>query len=188
VWDPQGLYGDPMLRAFELRGDLYVPMQSLVFPSVGLGMKLWDGIYEGLGNVWLRWTLPDGSLVATGAERTKVEHPRAETERQRAETEHERAETERHRDRRSRIHRSNGPPRPRSKLRIAETVVCAVLRIPPLLSARKTSVPPNGTRASGTPTAMPFDVARPLVAMLPVLVTRRAGSNTRVPYPRGTRC
>jgi hypothetical protein len=71
---------------------------------------------------------------------------------------------------------------------IVETVVCAVLRIPPLLSARKTSVPPNGTRASGTPTAMPFDVARPLVAMPPVLVTRRAGSSTRVPYPRGTYC
>ena len=97
VWDPQRIYGDPMLRAFELRGDLYVPMQSLFFSSVGLGMKLWDGIYEGLANVWLRWTHPDGSVVATGAERTKVEHQRAETERQRAEMEHERAEKQQER-------------------------------------------------------------------------------------------
>ena len=104
VWDPQGLYGDPMLRVFELRGNRYVTMQRAFFPSVGLGVALWDGVYEGFRDVWLRWTHPDGSLVATGVEWAKQERGRAEVERGRAkaalvraEEERERAEEERER-------------------------------------------------------------------------------------------
>jgi hypothetical protein len=37
----------------------------------GLVVVLWVGVYEGFRDVWLRWTLPDGSLVATGAERAE---------------------------------------------------------------------------------------------------------------------
>ena len=102
VWDPQGLYGDPMLRVFELRGNRYVPMRRAFFPSVGLGVALWDGVYEGFRDVWLRWTYPDGSMVATGLESAKVERERtkaaqelADVERKLADVERGRAEEER---------------------------------------------------------------------------------------------
>ncbi|HSN97409.1 MAG TPA: Uma2 family endonuclease [Candidatus Nanopelagicales bacterium] len=92
VWDPQGIHGEPRLRVFELRGDLYMAMERPVFRSVGLGLVLWEGTYEGLQTVWLRWALPDGTLIPTGAERADAERLRAEAEHTRAEAAQARAE------------------------------------------------------------------------------------------------
>ena len=63
-------------------------------PTVQLEVVLWQGVYEGLEQTWLRWCDQEGRLILTGAERAEHEHQRAEHEHQRAEHEHQRAEHE----------------------------------------------------------------------------------------------
>ncbi len=53
--------------------------------GVGLGVRLWDGVFEGRTTRWLRWYDAQGYLIPTGAERAEQERQRAEQERQRAE-------------------------------------------------------------------------------------------------------
>ncbi|GIV99708.1 Uma2 family endonuclease [Roseiflexus sp.] len=97
VFDPQRLLGTELLRCYELRGRTYTPCDSPILPDVGLGARLWDGEYEGVQAVWLRWCDRDGNLIPTGAELAAQERQRAEAERQRAEAEQQRAEVERQR-------------------------------------------------------------------------------------------
>ena len=84
VWDPSGQLGSDSLQGFELRGDLYVPMKSLWFDTIGLGLERWMGAYEGVHAEWLRWVSPAGVPIPTGAERAEQEKQRAEQEKQRA--------------------------------------------------------------------------------------------------------
>jgi hypothetical protein len=63
--------------------------------DLGLGLCLWDGVYEGLSACWLRWCDAQGQPIATGAERADQERQRAEQERERANQERERADQER---------------------------------------------------------------------------------------------
>jgi len=95
VWDPAGYLGAPALHVFELRGDLYVKRSEATFPSLGLGLVLWEGTFEGYTTRWLRWVDAKGEFLATGAERAEQERVRAEQERLRAEQERVRAEQER---------------------------------------------------------------------------------------------
>lgn len=85
VYDPRKLLSDSSLSVFELRGDLLVASSELRFPTLGLGLTLWEGEFEGNWAPWLRWCDLDGNVILSGAER-------AEQERERAEQEHERAE------------------------------------------------------------------------------------------------
>jgi Uma2 family endonuclease len=78
VYDPMQLLGGAALRAFELHVNLYMPMQRIWFESVGLGLTLWQGVFEGRHDTWLRWCLADGSVVPTGAERAEAERERAD--------------------------------------------------------------------------------------------------------------
>lgn len=40
------------------------------FPEVGLGLRLWEGLFEGKwAPLWLRWTDRSGRLIQTGTER-----------------------------------------------------------------------------------------------------------------------
>ena len=93
VYDPLHQIGEPTLRTFELRGDLYVPIDRPWFESVGLGLVEWDGVFENTGGRWLRWAMRDGRVVPTGAERAEAAESRAETAESRAETAESRAET-----------------------------------------------------------------------------------------------
>ncbi|WP_437759444.1 Uma2 family endonuclease [Sorangium sp. So ce1389] len=92
VWDPAGHLGGPALRAFEMRGHTYVPMDRAWFEAAGLGLCPWEGVYEGRHDRWLRWHTADGGVVPTGAERAEREQARAEREQARAEREQARAE------------------------------------------------------------------------------------------------
>jgi hypothetical protein len=62
------------------------------FPALALGLTLWEGMFEGKHDTWLRWTDAHGVLVPTGKERAEQEYQRAEQEYQRAEQEYQRAE------------------------------------------------------------------------------------------------
>ncbi len=92
VFDPQRLLSGDVLRVFELRGGAYVRLPDRHMPSVGLGLTLWSGTYEGKHAEWLRWCDVAGHIVATGVERAEAERSRAEAERSRAEAERSRAE------------------------------------------------------------------------------------------------
>ena len=104
VYDPQKILGDAVLRGFALRGASYARAARVAFEAggtgfrfdeVGLGLLLWEGVYEQQHATWLRWCLPDGRLVPTGDEGRGAAEKRAEDERKRAEGERKRAEDER---------------------------------------------------------------------------------------------
>ena len=58
-------------------------------PNLELGLSLWQGNYQGVERLWLRWYDADGNWIPTPEEEQNI---RAEQERQRAEQEYERAE------------------------------------------------------------------------------------------------
>ncbi len=91
VHDPLHMLGKSLLRTFELRGDLYVPIDRPWFESIGLGLVEWKGVFEGLQGRWLRWCTRDGQVIPTGAERAAVAEARAETAEARAGTAEARA-------------------------------------------------------------------------------------------------
>ena len=62
---------------------------------LGLRLVQWDGEHRDVTARWLRWALPDGTLLPTGAEMAHQERVRAEQERAHAEQERARAEQER---------------------------------------------------------------------------------------------
>ncbi len=51
--------------------------------QVGIGLTIWDGVFEGKHDRWLRWCTRDG-VVPTGAERAEQERQRAERAEARA--------------------------------------------------------------------------------------------------------
>jgi Uma2 family endonuclease len=85
VYDPRHQLGETTLYIFERRGSEYEWMRKSWLPKLGLGLQLWEGKYEGVQAVWLRWCDADGNLIPTGAEAIQQEHERAEQERERAE-------------------------------------------------------------------------------------------------------
>jgi len=46
--------------------------------TVGLGLTLWEGAFEGVTGTWLRWCDRDGRIIVTGAEGREQERQRAE--------------------------------------------------------------------------------------------------------------
>ncbi|CBN58447.1 MULTISPECIES: Uma2 family endonuclease [Kamptonema] len=74
------------VRVFKLVGSHYQELQlqdSRVWISdIDLGLGLWQGEYQGVERLWLRWYDAEGNWVLTEAE---FERERAEFERQRAE-------------------------------------------------------------------------------------------------------
>jgi Uma2 family endonuclease len=83
------------LRAFKLNGTRYeaisLPEQRLWFEELELGLGLWQGEYQGIRGLWLRWYNSTG-WTPTNAERAEIGNQQLEIERQRAEAEHQRAE------------------------------------------------------------------------------------------------
>jgi Uma2 family endonuclease len=81
------------LRAFKLDGAHYQELelhQSQVWmPELELGLRLWQGEFQGIERLWLRWYDAQGNWIPTEAEQ---ERQRAEQEKQRAEQAESRAE------------------------------------------------------------------------------------------------
>jgi Uma2 family endonuclease len=95
VFDPEGIYLDPVLQGFRLVKGKSVPMKptrdgSLVSRQLGLRLKP-------EGEMLRLYDLKTGEPVLTRDERAEQEKQRAEQERQRARSEKQRAEEERRR-------------------------------------------------------------------------------------------
>jgi Uma2 family endonuclease len=85
IFDPERHLGSKVLRIYRLSGGVYRPAANGIMPTVGLGLRLWEGEYEGMTATWLRWYDEDGRLIPTGAERADSESQRADEERLRSE-------------------------------------------------------------------------------------------------------
>jgi Uma2 family endonuclease len=92
VFDPQRIVQPEALRIYVLSIRRYVPFTTRQFPEIGLGLALWDGMYEGMTAQWLRWCDLEGSFILTGAELSAQAQQRAEQAQQQAQHERERAE------------------------------------------------------------------------------------------------
>ena len=95
VWDPMRYLGGPELRAFKLEVTGYLPLSPTRFPTLGLSLAPWEGVFETARARWLRWFDARNQLIPTGAERAEAESARAEAESARADAERARAEVER---------------------------------------------------------------------------------------------
>jgi Uma2 family endonuclease len=82
-------------RAFGLMTNRYQPLpqteQGFWLPEANIGLGFWQGVYQGINRLWLRWYDAEGNWLPTPTER---EQQRAEQERQKAEQERQRAEQE----------------------------------------------------------------------------------------------
>jgi Uma2 family endonuclease len=96
IYDPANWLKKESLRFYELQNGVYrrVTGPSLRMPTIGLGLSLWDGEFEGHSDRWLRWTELDGAIIQTGTERADQESERANQESKRADQESERANQE----------------------------------------------------------------------------------------------
>jgi len=96
VYDPAHQLGPQTLRAWELRGDLYIAVDA-EFPSLDLRLAEWNDSYEGMSQSWLRWVGKDGTFVPTGAERALAAEARTLTAEARTLTAEARALAEKQR-------------------------------------------------------------------------------------------
>lgn len=101
IYDQQRLIQKEELAAFVRLGAEYHPMPEPLFGKLGLRLVIWNGVYEGRNDAWLRWAKPDGTLIPTGREaekqRADAAERRATAEKKRASAEKQRANAEKQR-------------------------------------------------------------------------------------------
>ncbi|MDE0205738.1 MAG: Uma2 family endonuclease [Candidatus Tectomicrobia bacterium] len=84
IYDPLHRVMREDLRVYRLSDGGYARQQSQRFPELRLGMRLWEGEFEGVRSRWLRWTDEHDVLIPMGKERAeRAEHLMAQ-ERRRA--------------------------------------------------------------------------------------------------------
>ena len=87
IYDPELHLSSTPLRVYRLADGRYEldESKSPFFPSIGLGVQIWQGTYEDMSQSWLRWTNVHGQILPTGKELACFEAKRADEERSRAE-------------------------------------------------------------------------------------------------------
>jgi Uma2 family endonuclease len=97
VFDPFHCASDHTLQIFTRLANGYTSVNETWMPGVELGLMLWEGEYESVAGIWLRWRTAANELVLCGAEAKALSEQRAEAERQHADAEGQRADAERQR-------------------------------------------------------------------------------------------
>jgi Uma2 family endonuclease len=77
VFDPKHLLSGDTLRTYELVAGNYRLTDPGPWPSIGLGLRLWAGRFEGVEDTWLRWCDTTGVIIPTGEERARDAEERA---------------------------------------------------------------------------------------------------------------
>jgi Uma2 family endonuclease len=82
VFDPDHILSSDSLRTYELVGGEYRLANSGPWPQIGLGLRLWQGQFEGHEETWLRWCDVQGDIIPTAEERAAQadEHARLAAE------------------------------------------------------------------------------------------------------------
>lgn len=90
IYDPFRRLSKRPLRLFRLEAGQYVEMANTNWmPEVGLGLTLWEGVYEDKPGTWLRFLDETGALIPTGSElldRTRAEAATAKSKADEAQT------------------------------------------------------------------------------------------------------
>ena len=74
-----------LLKVWALQQKKYVELPAPFWlESVGLGLTLWEGTFEGREDLWLRWCDRAGNVIPTGAERADEAEERADEAEERA--------------------------------------------------------------------------------------------------------
>ncbi len=92
IFDPYGELMPDTLTIYRWNDFRYEQQTSAHFPTLGLGLTLWEGAYEGKHDRWLRWVDAEGKLIPTGKELAEQERQRAEQSERLLQQERERAE------------------------------------------------------------------------------------------------
>lgn len=92
VFDPFSLLRGETFTLYVLHGGKYQVHGDFWIEEVGVGLRLWEGEYEGMAATWLRWCDDRGNIFPTGKEKSEQEKVRAEQEKARAEQEKTRAD------------------------------------------------------------------------------------------------
>jgi Uma2 family endonuclease len=71
VFDPEHLLSQDTLRIYELLAGKYRLGDPGPWEDVGLGLRLWEGEFEGHQDTWLRWCDANGEIIPTGEERAR---------------------------------------------------------------------------------------------------------------------
>lgn len=69
IYDPECHLSHERLRTLELSGGAYRPAPPGPWPTVGLGLRVWQGVFEGHEDSWLRWCDAAGEIIPTAEER-----------------------------------------------------------------------------------------------------------------------
>jgi Uma2 family endonuclease len=69
VFDPNHFLSGDTLRTYQLSGGVHHLGDPGPWPAVGLGVRLWQGKFEGCEDTWLRWCDAKGEIIPTGEER-----------------------------------------------------------------------------------------------------------------------
>jgi Uma2 family endonuclease len=77
VFDPKHLLSEDTLRTYALFTGTYSACEPGPWPTVGLGLRLWPGTFEGHEDIWLRWCDANGAIIPTGEERAVQADERA---------------------------------------------------------------------------------------------------------------
>jgi Uma2 family endonuclease len=84
------------LRAFQLVADRYSELNlsdlRVWMPSIELGLGLWQGNYQGIERLWLRWYDATGNWISTPAERAEQEQKQRELTEQEVQQERQQRE------------------------------------------------------------------------------------------------
>jgi hypothetical protein len=83
IFDPLEHLSHGVLRGFRLVNRSYHSVSVDQFSEIGLGLRLWRGIYEDYDETWLRWCDQTGRVIPTGKEKSNPDCAKAEEERQR---------------------------------------------------------------------------------------------------------
>jgi Uma2 family endonuclease len=80
IYDPEGHLSKRPVRLFRLKEDRLIEdmTANCMFPSIGLGLTIWNGRFEQVDSDWMRWVDLNGNLIATGEELAEAEAIRAE--------------------------------------------------------------------------------------------------------------
>lgn len=80
---PEEMNGS-LLKVYVLTAGRYVELAQPWLETVGLGLTLWEGMFETQPGLWLRWCDSEGRVIPTGAERAMLEQQRADQAEARA--------------------------------------------------------------------------------------------------------
>jgi Uma2 family endonuclease len=114
VFDPKHLLSADTLRTYELVAGTYRLGDPGPWANLGLGLRLWEGEFEGVADVWLRWCDANGEIIPTGEERARQadEHARQADEHARQADERTRQADERIRELEAELRLLKAPPPP----------------------------------------------------------------------------